>query len=137
MQKKSQNTVGVKFFRLNYEEVMKKLKEYAEKALAKGVKAVILIGSLARGDYTAFSDADILIIFDNTPRNPMNRIKEFIDPTLPIEVEPRVYTTNEFLKMAKEKKRIVKEALKYGKLLAGDKEILNIARKYLNSLNTS
>lgn len=133
MQKRLWNTAEVKFFKLNYEEVMKKLKEYSEKALAKGVKAVILIGSLAKGDYTAFSDADILIIFDETPKNPIDRIKEFIDPSLPIEVEPRVYTTNEVLKMAKEKRRIIKEAIRYGKLLAGDREIINTIKNALKN----
>ncbi|MEM2473068.1 MAG: nucleotidyltransferase domain-containing protein [Candidatus Bathyarchaeia archaeon] len=133
MQKRLWNTAEVKFFKLNYEEVMKKLKEYSEKALAKGVKAVILIGSLAKGDYTAFSDADILIIFDEAPKNPIDRIKEFIDPSLPIEVEPRVYTTSEVLKMAKEKRRIIKEAIRYGKLLAGDKEIINTIKNALKN----
>ncbi|MBS7655639.1 nucleotidyltransferase domain-containing protein [Candidatus Bathyarchaeota archaeon] len=133
MQKRLWNTAEVKFFKLNYEKVMKKLKEYSEKALAKGVKAVILIGSLAKGDYTAFSDADILIIFDETPKNPIDRIKEFIDPSLPIEVEPRVYTTSEVLKMAKEKRRIIKEAIRYGKLLAGDREIINTIKNALKN----
>ncbi|MEM3727408.1 MAG: nucleotidyltransferase domain-containing protein [Candidatus Bathyarchaeia archaeon] len=133
MQKRLWNTAEVKFFKLNYEKVMKKLKEYSEKALAKGVKAVILIGSLAKGDYTAFSDADILIIFDEAPKNPIDRIKEFIDPSLPIEVEPRVYTTSEVLKMAKEKRRIIKEAIRYGKLLAGDKEIINTIKNALKN----
>ncbi|MEM3607166.1 MAG: nucleotidyltransferase domain-containing protein [Candidatus Bathyarchaeia archaeon] len=133
MQKRLWNTAEVKFFKLNYEKVMKKLKEYSEKALAKGVKAVILIGSLAKGDYTAFSDADILIIFDEAPKNPIDRIKEFIDPSLPIEVEPRVYTTSEVLKMAKEKRRIIKEAIRYGKLLAGDREIINTIKNALKN----
>jgi len=129
MQRKLWNTAEVKFFKLNYKEVMKKLKEYSEKAVAKGVKAVILIGSLAKGDYTAFSDADILIILDETSKNPIDRIKEFIDPSLPIEIEPRVYTTNELLKMAKEKRRIIEEIINYGKLLAGDKKIIKAIKK--------
>jgi hypothetical protein len=54
IQRKLQSTAKLKFFKLNYEEVMERLKEYAEKTIAKGVKAVILIESLARGDYTAF-----------------------------------------------------------------------------------
>jgi len=129
MQRKLWNTAEVKFFKLNYKEVIKKLKEYSEKAVAKGVKAVILIGSLAKGDYTAFSDADILIILDETSKNPIDRIKEFIDPSLPIEIEPRVYTTNELLKMAKEKRRIIEEIINYGKLLAGDKKIIKAIKK--------
>jgi predicted nucleotidyltransferase len=110
---------------------MERLREYAEKAVAKGVKAVILIGSLARGDYTAYSDADVLIIFDDAPKNPMDRIKEFIDPTLPVEVQPRVYTTSELLTMAGEKRRIIREAVEYGKLLAGDEEIISTIGKIL------
>ena len=129
MQRKLWNTAKVKFFKLNYKKVIKKLKEYSEKAVAKGAKAVILIGSLAKGDYTAFSDADLLIIFDEASKNPIERIKEFIDPNLPIEVEPRVYTTNELLKMAKEKRRIIKEIINYGKLLAGDKKIIKTIKK--------
>jgi len=128
MRRRSRNTAEVRFFKLNYEEVMERVREYAEKAVARGVKAVILIGSLARGDYTAFSDADVLIVFDDAPENPMDRIKEFMDPTLPVEVQPRVYTTGELLKMAKEKRRIIVETVKYGKLLAGDEEIINAIR---------
>lgn len=131
MRRRSRNTAEVRFFKLNYEEVLERVREYAEKAVARGVKAVILIGSLARGDYTAFSDADVLIVFDEAPENPMDRMKEFMDPTLPIEVQPRVYTTMELLKMAEEKRRIIMEAVKYGKLLAGDEWIINALRETL------
>ena len=129
MQKRSSNTVEVKFFKLDYKEVLKRLKEYAEKALAKGAKTVILIGSLARGDYTAFSDADILIISDNAPSNPLERLRDFIDPTLPVDVEPRVYTTRELIEMAREGRRIIKEILEYGIILAGDKKVIDEIKK--------
>ncbi len=129
MQKKSLNTAKVKFFKLDYNEVMKRLKQYAEKAIEKGAKSVILIGSLARGDYTAFSDADVVIISDNVPKNPIERLKDFIDPTLPIDVEPRVYTTEEFIKMAGERKRIIMEVVSYGKVLAGDKKIIDLVKE--------
>jgi len=124
MQRKSSNTVEVKFFKLNYQDILKKLKEYAEKWVEKGAKAVILIGSLARGDYTAFSDADIVIISDKVPPRPIDRIKDYIDPKLPIDLEPRIYTTKEVIKMAKEKRRIIKEIVGYGKLLAGNRELI-------------
>jgi hypothetical protein len=60
----------------------------------------------------------------------MDRIKEFMDSTLPIEVELRVYTTNELLKMAKEKMKLIQEMVSYGKLLTGNEEILSILKKY-------
>ncbi len=57
--------VGIRLFKLDYKRVMTKLEEYARKALMKGARTVILVGSLARGDYTAFSDADVVIVDDS------------------------------------------------------------------------
>lgn len=128
MQRRLLNTAEVKFFKLDYEKVMKELKEYSKKIIAKGAKTIILIGSLAKGNYTAFSDADILIISDKVPKNPIERIKDFIDPTLSIDIQPRIYTTEEFLKMAKNKRRIIKEVLENGKLLMGNYEIITTAK---------
>jgi len=128
MQRKLSNTVEVKLFKLDYNKVMEKLREYGGKAVAKGAKTVVLIGSLARGDYTAFSDADILIISDNVPERPIDRLKEFIDPTLPIDLDVRVYTSKEFLKMAEKGMRIVKEVVKYGIVIAGDHTIISRAK---------
>ena len=128
MQKKSSSTADVKLLKLNYSEVMRKLREYAERAVAKGARTVILIGSLARGDYTAYSDADVVIVADNVPERPIDRLAEFIDPTLPIDLEPRVYTTREIIKMAEEGMRVVKEIISYGKILAGDKRLIDELR---------
>jgi predicted nucleotidyltransferase len=131
MHEKSSNFASLKVFKLDYELVLRKLKEYAEKALEKGALVVFLIGSLARGDYTAFSDADLVIIVrDDYPKKLPDRISDFIDPTLPVDVEPRVYTLSEFSKMAQNKTRIIREIEKYGIILAGDvsfmKDILRL-----------
>ncbi|MBO3754270.1 MAG: nucleotidyltransferase domain-containing protein [Candidatus Brockarchaeota archaeon] len=100
--------------------------------MAGGAKAVILVGSLARGDYTAFSDADIIIISE-VSENPVKRSAGFIDPSLQIDVEPRVFTTEEFLKMAREGRRIVREVMAHGRLLAGEPEIIKAAGRCLES----
>jgi len=131
MHEKSSNSASLKVFKLNYELVFKRLKEYAERALEKGALVVFLIGSLARGDYTAFSDADVVIIVrDDYPKKLPDRISDFIDPTLSVDVEPRVYTLSEFSKMAQNKERIIREIEKYGIILAGDvsfvKDILRL-----------
>ncbi len=131
MHVRSWSTAEARFFKMDYEKVIGKLVEYAEKAVAGGAKAVILVGSLARGDYTAFSDADIIIISDEVSENPVKRSAGFIDPSLPIDVEPRVFTTEEFLKMAREGRRIVREVMAYGKLLAGEPEIIKAAGRFL------
>jgi predicted nucleotidyltransferase len=43
-----------------------------------GVLEVWLFGSLARGDATARSDADLLIVVDHDDRRPMDRAPEFL-----------------------------------------------------------
>ncbi|MCD6244232.1 MAG: hypothetical protein J7J65_03225 [Candidatus Korarchaeota archaeon] len=55
----------------------------------------------------------------------MEGIKEFLDLSIPADIQPIAYTKEEFLGMAREE-RIVRKALGYGILLAGDNEILNI-----------
>jgi len=129
MQKRSWSSAEIKLFKLDYNSVIEELKEYARKALKKGAYAVILIGSLARGDYTAFSDADLVIIVGQTYRKPVERIKDYIDPSLSIDIEPRVYTIDELLRMAKEKRRIVREILEHGILLAGNDDILKMIKE--------
>ncbi|WP_245218405.1 nucleotidyltransferase domain-containing protein [Pyrobaculum islandicum] len=49
---------------------------------------MVLIGSLARGDYTAFSDADVVIVLREDGRRPMDRIPDFLDSSFPIDLEP-------------------------------------------------
>jgi len=129
MQERSWNSAEVKFFKLDFEKAMRCLEEYARRIVERGAIAVILIGSLARGDYTAFSDADLIIVSDNVPDDPLERLRDFMDPTLPIDLEPRVYTRKEFLEMAKDERRIIGEVLKYGILLAGDKALIIEAKK--------
>jgi len=134
MPRRSLDSAKIRLFKLDYELVMKRLREYAEKARAKGAKAVILIGSLARGNYTAFSDADVVIIADNVPKNPIKRLGEFMDPKFPIDLEPRVYTTKEILNMARKKKRVIREIVEYGILLIGEEELIEkIKREFLTN----
>ena len=59
----------VVFHRLDRDRVVSRLQAYAEAELAQRpeVREVILIGSLARGDWSARSDADIVVIVDHAP----------------------------------------------------------------------
>jgi len=69
----------IRVSRINYEEVMRKLREYAGKAVTRGALADILIGSLARGDYTARSDADVVVIVGSDSRRSIDRVADPID----------------------------------------------------------
>ena len=123
------NSARIRLFKLDYEKVINELKEYANRVISRGAVAVILVGSLARGDYTAFSDADVIVIANNVPSNPMERLKDFMDSSLSVDLQPRVFTVKEFFKMAKDRRRIIGEVVKYGILLAGDRGIIEKVRK--------
>jgi len=114
----------VRFFKLNYEAVINELKDYAKKALEKGALSVILIGSLARGDYTAFSDADIIIIVEKSGERPMDRIARFIETKTLIDVDVRVYTLEEIENMMKCGSRIICEVAEHGIILGEKQEII-------------
>lgn len=119
-------------FKIDYDRVIGELKGYAQRMVEKGASAVILIGSLARGDYTAFSDADVVIVY-NTSASFLDRGAEFLDPSLSIELQPLVYTEGELLSMARAKRRVVKEIVGLGVLLAGDPAFLERLRAELNN----
>jgi len=93
---------------------------------------VILIGSLARGDYTAFSDADVVIVHDSPPPRMLDRVAEFIDPSASIDIEPRVYALSELIEMAREGRKLVEEIVAYGKVLAGDETVIEVIKKELD-----
>jgi HEPN domain-containing protein len=121
--------VRSKVFKLDYEEILGRLREYAKRKLSDNVLAILLIGSLARGDYTAFSDADIVVIVKSDVRRFIDRIPEYIDTDLGIDIDPRVYTLDEILKMCRERRKLIKEIIDYGILLAGDQRILDRLRE--------
>jgi hypothetical protein len=52
-----------------------------------------------------------------------------MDSTLPLDIEPRVYTVSEFRKLVDSNARIVREIIEYGVLLAGDENIVRDALK--------
>ncbi len=60
--------MGVKVFRLDRAKIMVNLKRFAEElGERKEVLGVVLFGSLARGEATIASDADLLILLKDSP----------------------------------------------------------------------
>ena len=121
MLKRSSNSARIRFLKIDYDEIINYLKDYARDALRKGGKLVIFYGSLARGDYTATSDADISIISDKFEDVRMiDRVLDFIDPSSPIDIEPKVLTIEEFKALIEKKDRFALEVIRDGIVLAGD-----------------
>ena len=130
MRERLSSPVGVRVFKLDYEFVLKEVKRYAEEIVEKGLaELVILFGSLAKGTYSPFSDIDLLIIVKDAPRNPLDRIALYINPKLPLDVEPRVFTLEEFFNLINERKLFGEEVLFRGILLAGSRELFEEARR--------
>ncbi|MEM3573374.1 MAG: nucleotidyltransferase domain-containing protein [Nitrososphaeria archaeon] len=129
MRERLSNSADIRLFKMDFENVLEFLRSYAKKLVFEGkAELVVLFGSLARGDYTAFSDADVLIIAENVPKLPWNRFSEYLETKSPVDIEPRILTKEEFYRMAVEKSMLVKEVLEYGIVLAGDPIILDKAK---------
>jgi len=84
------NSSEVKLFNLNYETMIGELREYAKRSVDKGALSVILVGSLVRGDHTAFSDADVIIIIKESKERPIDRVAKFMETKASVDVNVRV-----------------------------------------------
>ncbi|MGH7901489.1 MAG: nucleotidyltransferase domain-containing protein [Thermodesulfobacteriota bacterium] len=97
MPKKSYDTVKIKS--LNKNKVLRKLTHVASGIIKEESKVmeISLFGSLARGNYTGRSDADILIILKEDSRRFIDRIPHylasFLHADVPVDVFP--YTEEE------------------------------------------
>ena len=78
MRNRSSSSSGVVF--LDRRRVVEEVRQAARRLAVErpGVLEVWLFGSLARGDATPRSDADLLIVVDQDARRPMDRIPEFL-----------------------------------------------------------
>ncbi len=105
---------SVKAISLNREGVLRRLKEIVQEAsrVFPEIVEVRLFGSLARGEETGLSDADLLIVTEGEIENPIERMKpyfSFFSDRLDIGIDMIVTTKQEV--------DSVKEAFIYSKLL--------------------
>lgn len=127
------SSAKVRYLKINFDEIFLRLREYAEsKAATHGVKAIVLVGSLAKGTYTGTSDADILVIADNLPSDILERYALFSEPTMPIDVEPIVYTLDEFVNKVRQGDHLAVESLEIGIPIHGE-QFFNDLRKSLTN----
>ena len=78
--------------------------------------AIILFGSLVKREYTQYSDADILLIFENLPEDIRARFLKIYKYSKGI-VQPRSYTLEEIKKLIEEGNTFIIEALEEGWIL--------------------
>ncbi|MEK6752896.1 MAG: nucleotidyltransferase domain-containing protein [Chloroflexota bacterium] len=67
-------------------EIIQKCKEVLAKQYGRRLKGVILYGSMARGDYAASSDIDLLVLLD-LPLDYFAELRQLVDVLYPIQLE--------------------------------------------------
>jgi predicted nucleotidyltransferase len=88
----------VVFHRLDRDLIVRRLRDYATQELAarREVCEVVLIGSLARGDWSARSDADVVVVVDRDDEpGPFRGPKYVPTRSVGVPVDALVYTPDE------------------------------------------
>lgn len=89
---------GVVFHRLDRNLIVGRLRAYAATELARRpeVRKVVLIGSLARGDWSARSDADVVVVVDRAEGpGPFRGVHYLPSDSVGVGVDVFVYTPDE------------------------------------------
>ncbi len=104
----------------------REIEEYT-KAVRKALnpKLILLHGSLARGTFGVGSDVDILVIAENLPKNPNERLRLLyeLDRTR-APIDAKAYTPEEVKRMLLKGHPLIMDALSDGKVLYADEEYL-------------
>jgi len=108
------------------------LKEVVERLVRKlGVKAIILFGSRARGDWLPWSDYDLLVIADFKEKylDRLRRILEIVSD-VPVNIEPHPYTLEEATEMLRRGNPTIVDALEEGIVLYASKDLEVLKKIY-------
>ena len=103
------------FFRLERDRIDRALQAYV-RAVADDpdVLAVVLFGSLARGEATAMSDADVLLLLARSTKSFHARIPDYLRSGVGIAMDVFPYTLDEAQQMLDDESSIVPVALREG-----------------------
>lgn len=100
MQKISSGSVTVFFPEFSREELVDRLRGFMPALQdALPVRRAVLFGSWAKGRATAFSDIDLMVIYDDPPREDAFKLVRTAVPMLGIE--PHIYTEAEAASLRK------------------------------------
>jgi len=108
----------VRVWRIDLPTVLTNLKSWAaDVGRDENVASVVLFGSIARGDATAASDANVLILLHASSRDFLQRIPQFLPVSLGIGVDVFPYTIEEAARALDEGWGVVRSALEEGVVL--------------------
>jgi len=111
--------VSVRVWKIDREAILARLVRWARELgeQDENVLAVVLFGSLARGDHTAASDADVLIILRESTLRFDERIPAFMPSDIGVGVDVFPYTLDEIKMALAEGWGVARIALKEGVFL--------------------
>lgn len=111
--------MSVRVWKIDREAILARLTRWARELgeQDENVMAVVLFGSLARGDHTAASDADVLIILRESTVRFDERIPAFMPSNIGVGVDVFPYTLSETKRALEEGWGVARIALKEGMFL--------------------
>ncbi|HEX3034132.1 MAG TPA: nucleotidyltransferase domain-containing protein [Thermodesulfobacteriota bacterium] len=122
-------TDKVRFWRLNREDVISRIRVWAETlSNDPNVICVVLFGSLARGNSTASSDADLLIILRTSDKRFDERIPDFLPSGIGVGAGVFPYTLDEANEALTEGFGVVETAFREGIWLIDKEGLKNNTR---------
>lgn len=86
------------------------------------VRAVVVVGSVARGDFHDTSDIDVVIVADGLPADRTERYRAL--GQLPAGLEPIAWTADEWALQVRRRNPLACEALQRGVWLVGQRDAL-------------
>lgn len=89
------------------------------------LRAVVVFGSVARGDFNVWSDLDVLVVAGSLPERFLDRLDALGRP--PPRVEAVVWTPAEWHEQVRRRNPIATEAQRHGVWLVGSATDLDIA----------
>lgn len=96
------------------------LKEVIEQTVDPAVQAVLLFGSIARGDATVDSDIDLAVITDLDWQGQV-RLEDTVRTRLGNDCDVLAFTSAEFTQLTHDSEPVVSDILRHGIALIGDK----------------
>ena len=118
MRKASWDSLAPSFEGYVYTEAVGRFIERAARELRP--LALILFGSLAKGDYHQHSDADFCVVLAESPRSPFEGYDRVVACDPSGVVQPVVYGAEQFRQMVRQANGLALEVMADGLFLAGD-----------------
>lgn len=133
MQVRSSNTVKIRLRRLNLSKVVEELK-FSCKKIGRNLISVIIFGSLAKGNYSGSSDADVLLVLKDAPIDEGEKYRKYNVVKASIPVQLFIYTIDEIIERIERGDTFIIEAVVTGKPIMGNEtyeKLLSLCRKVI------